>query len=180
MSGRSYMDDRTVVFGSLAYDLTRRAPDRDEYARPARQPDRQPEPAAAPAPRPQNREKNARHTAAALCLGCATAGILLVTALFGQMRLTALNDRAVAAEAQAETLRARQTMLRIQYEETFDLAQIEDYAVNELGMQRPRSDQICYVEADAPDKATVLAGSGAENAGERVFAFLDTIGACFH
>ena len=60
-------------------------------------------------------------------------------------------------------LQEQQTRLRIDYESAFNLTEIEDYAIHELGMQKPRSDQLYYISSsDAADTAVVLDQSAAE------------------
>ena len=56
----------------------------------------------------------------------------------------------------------QQTRLRIDYESAFNLTEIEDYAIHELGMQKPRSDQLYYISSDATDTAVVLDQNAAE------------------
>ena len=57
----------------------------------------------------------------------------------------------------------QQTRLRIDYESAFNLTEIEDYAIHELGMQKPRSDQLYYISSsDAADTAVVLDQTAAE------------------
>ena len=44
-----------------------------------------------------------------------------------------------------------------------NLTEIEDYAIHELGMQKPRSDQLYYISSsDATDTAVVLDQNAAE------------------
>ena len=66
-------------------------------------------------------------------------------------------------EDQYAELQEQQTRLRIDYESAFNLTEIEDYAIHELGMQKPRSDQLYYISSsDAADTAVVLDQSAAE------------------
>ena len=69
-------------------------------------------------------------------------------------------------------LEEQQAKLRIAYESAFNMAEIEDYAIHALGMQKPRADQIYYIDTSSPDKAVVFAGG--ENAGfvDRVSDYL--------
>ena len=46
--------------------------------------------------------------------------------------------------------------LTIKYESALNLAEVEDYAVNTLGMQRPSTDQIIYVNGSAQNRAEVV------------------------
>ena len=68
-----------------------------------------------------------------------------------------------ALEDQYAELQEQQTRLRIDYESAFNLTEIEDYAIHELGMQKPRSDQLYYISSsDAADTAVVLDQTAAE------------------
>lgn len=68
-----------------------------------------------------------------------------------------------ALEDQYTQLQEDQTRLRIDYESAFNLTEIEDYAIHELGMQKPRSDQLYYISSsDAADTAVVLDQNAAE------------------
>ena len=113
-------------------------------------------------------------------LAVSLAVLLLVASLMGQARLTELNDQTVLAAQEIGELRKEQTELRISYEETFDLAEIEAYATGALGMQRPRSDQIDYVTNTVPDQVTVLKGEKGLKLSECWNAVIDTLGVCFH
>ena len=72
-----------------------------------------------------------------------------------------------------------QAKLRIQYESAFNMSDIENYAIQSLGMQKPKADQIFYIDTSAPDKAVVIAS--AENTAfvDRVSDFLSGFGAFF-
>lgn len=159
---------RNAVFGGLAYGFGKEELTRDEYA---------PEPAVPAAARSRPRRRAGKDFLLALCAVLAAG--LLVAALFGRIRLTALNDEAVKTSTAIETLCTEQTKLLIRYEETFDLARVEEYAVDQLGMQRPRGDQIRYLDAQRPDRVTLFPENREQTLSERVFAFIDTIGACF-
>lgn len=153
------------VFGNLAYDLDALEPEAEEYA---------PEPAPV-RELPQAARRRSPAASAGLVLGAVFAGALLVAALLGRVRLTALNDQAVRLTERVQELEEEQALLRIQYEERFNLEEIEWVATEELGMQRPRSDQICYVSGQQPDQATVLA-EPEEGLLERIAG---AVGACF-
>lgn len=90
--------------------------------------------------------------------GFLLAAVLLVLVLLAQIRLTALSDSAAAAESSIRQLQTQQDKLRAEYATTFSLEEVEDYAVNVLGMQKPGAEQIVYLQdLDAQDRAVVLA-----------------------
>ena len=154
------------VFGNLAYDLDTLTPEAEEYA---------PEPAPV-RELPQAVRRRSPSVPAGLVIGAVFAGALLVAALLGRVHLTAMNDQAVELTEQVQALETEQAILRIRYEETFNLEEIERVATGELGMQPPRSDPICYVSGQLPDQATVLAAPEENGFLKRI---TDAVGACF-
>jgi len=90
-------------------------------------------------------------------LGYLFAAVLIVIALLAQVQLTRLSDQAGVLQSRLEELQLEETKLQIEYESAFNFTEIEKYAMSTLGMQKPRSDQIYYVNGSAPDRAVVLA-----------------------
>ena len=72
-------------------------------------------------------------------LGFAIAAVLLVISLVARVQLSQASAQVSALEDQYTQLQEQQTRLRIDYESAFNLTEIEDYAIHELGMQKPRS-----------------------------------------
>ena len=96
-------------------------------------------------------------------LGFAIAAVLLVISLVARVQLSQASAQVSALEDQYTQLQEDQTRLRIDYESAFNLTEIEDYAIHELGMQKPRSDQLYYISSsDATDTAVVLDQNAAE------------------
>ena len=89
-------------------------------------------------------------------LGYLAAGALLVIVLIAQISLNAISAQSAKLEAQLTALQTENTRLTLQYETTFNFTEIEDYAVNRLGMQAPAQGQIFYLQTDAPDKTLIL------------------------
>ena len=85
-----------------------------------------------------------------------------VVSLVARVQLSQASAEVSALEDQYTQLQEQQTRLRIDYESAFNLTEIEDYAIHELGMQKPRSDQIYYISSDATDTAVVLDQNAAE------------------
>ncbi|HHU23328.1 MAG TPA: hypothetical protein GXZ52_07965 [Clostridiales bacterium] len=166
------------VYGSLAYDFN------NPIFFPETTLD---EPVKAPAP-PKTREQTAVRTALrtkqALApfaiIGTACVAVLLVFSLMFRIQLTQVTDETVQLNQRFEELKAENAKLLIQYESAFNLTEIEEYAINDLGMQKPRSDQIYYVDSSAPDKAVVLQEE-TEDGGllDRLKDFLALIGEYF-
>ena len=93
----------------------------------------------------------------------AIAAVLIVISLVARLQLSQTSAEVSALEDQYAQLQEDQTRLRIDYESAFNLTEIEDYAIHELGMQKPRSDQLYYISSsDATDTAVVLDQNAAE------------------
>lgn len=70
-------------------------------------------------------------------LGFAIAAVLIVFSLVARVQLSQASAQVSALEDQYAELQEQQTRLRIDYESAFNLTEIEDYAIHELGMQKP-------------------------------------------
>ena len=106
-------------------------------------------------------------------MGVALAVLLLLAALFGRIRLTALNDQAVELTATIHQQRQLCARLLIDHERIYDLCRVEEYAREELGMQRPRGDQLQFLEPELDDRVTLYPESGSG------ISLLDSIASCF-
>jgi cell division protein FtsL len=166
------------VYGTLAYDLSGAAvyPDEAMYP-PARRK------IVIPAPpeikervTPRTAVKPRQSIAPLSIVGFICAAVLIVFCLMAKIQLTAVTDEAVRYEQQLTELEVAQNRLLIDYERAFNLTEIEEYASTQLGMQRPRDEQIYYIDSFVPDKAVIISGSG-EKGGltDRVFDFLSSI-----
>ena len=170
---------QNAVYGSLAYDFSNPAlyPELD-YSRPLDIP--------AP-PKTQERvvtravPRTKQRIAPTAILGFACAAVMLVFALMAQIQLTAVSDETAQLETKLAELETEQTRLLIDYESAFNLTEIEEYAIGTLGMQKPRSDQIYYIEGGAPDKAVILETAQTEEPGlfDRIGEFLSGLGEYF-
>ncbi len=144
----------TPVTGSLAYDIAQPEEEAYFYSLPRE--------AIANAPRideevvQKTRAVPRQAIAPAAVLGFALAAALLVVVIFAHVGMSAASENVLALEHQVEELQKRQDDLLIDYETAFNLTELEDYAINELGMQKPRSDQIYFINSTAEDKAVVL------------------------
>ena len=111
--------------------------------------------------------------------GAAVAAFLLVTAITAQASLFAISGESVKLEQTLSELETEQTRLRIAYESVFNLAEVEDYAVHTLGMQRPAADQIYYIDTAAPDKAVVIDAGKGDGVVDRASDYISDIGSYF-
>jgi len=159
---------QSAVMGSLAYDFDNPLLYREEFT------------AASPAARPraqervevQTRARTAARTrqsiAPASIFGMIVAAFLLVTAILAQAQVVAISSESVALQQELEVLESQQAKLLIAYESAFNMAEIEDYALHSLGMQKPQADQVYYIDTSAPDKAVVIAEQGSDSIVDRI------------
>ena len=167
-----------AVYGSLAYDFNNPELYREQYST-------APTPTARPDTRTQTRVRTRARTVARTrqsiaptsILGVMVAAFLFVTAIMAQATLVGLSSESVKLENELTALEEQQAKLRIAYESAFNMSDIEDYAVRSLGMQRPRADQIYYIDTAAPDKAVVVAGTQNGGLVDRVSDFISGFGA---
>ena len=169
---RRYYDD-----GSLAYEITQ--PVEEEYFYSV-DPDDLPEapeleaPLARPLPVPK------QSVAPGAIFGALVAAAMVVLLMMAQVRMSIANKDVLALENQVKALQAEQADLEISYETAFNLTELEDYAVNELGMQKPRSDQIYYVNGAAEDRTVILDANARQSSwADRVGDFLCRIAEYF-
>jgi len=169
-----------AVYGSLAYDFDNPELYTEEYSSPI---------PAAPKPRTQTKTqvrtrarvavKTKQGIAPLAIIGFFVAAFLFVTAITAQIMLFNVSSENVALSSQITQLEEEQTKLRIAYESAFNLAEIEDYAIGTLGMQKPSAYQIYYIDTSAPDKAVVVATDGNDSMADRVADFFSSIRAYF-
>ena len=74
------------------------------------------------------------------------SALLLVLSLLCGVRMARLNDRAAACRREAAELQTENERLRARCACSLSLEEIERYAVEKLGMQRLRGEQIIVVE----------------------------------
>ena len=136
------------VQGNLAYDFEYLP----SYEIPA------PEPVPEPAPRPKRKAaaRGRQALSPGAILGGAAAAVLTVFMLMAYIQLTAVSDEVVKLQRRVNTLREEETRLIITYESVVNLTEIEDYAINVLGMQQPRGDQVYYLSGAVPDTAVIV------------------------
>ncbi len=165
-----------AVFGSLAYDFNNPELYGEDYA--------VAEPVAAPRPRTRTQTRTQVHTRARAVVhtrqsiapmsivGMVAAAFLVVIAILAQAQIVGISSDSVALQNQLTELEEQQSKLRIAYESAFNMAEIEDYAIHTLGMQRPRADQIFYIDTSSPDKAVVVADGANDGFVDRVSDYL--------
>ena len=146
--------------GNAAYDLRSNAAEEYLYSAPVELPHA---PRTTEAVVPESVPTPKQAIAPLAVLGFAIAAVLIVISLVARVQLSQTSAEVSALEDQYAQLQEDQTRLRIDYESAFNLTEIEDYAIHELGMQKPRSDQLYYISSsDATDTAVVLDQNAAE------------------
>ena len=100
-----------------------------------------------PAP---DRQKHRGKTAAVLAVICALMAVLLIAgSILLRVKLTVENDNLNQLQDRLEQAQEENARLRIEYEGLFDLGELEEYAKDVLGMQKPDEEQIIKIEVDA-------------------------------
>jgi len=77
------------------------------------------------------------------------------------LNLTVINDEIAKLENKYTELRNENVLLQTEYESRYDLNEVEEYAVKNLGMIKLERSQVEYVEITSPD--SIRAVSPEEN-----------------
>ena len=90
-------------------------------------------------------------------IGAVCAAVLITMMLLAQIRLTDISNTAAGLEKQISQLEQERAKLTVEYETIFNLKDVEEQAVDILGMQEPEDSQIVYLSGVASaDKAVVV------------------------
>ena len=170
-----------VMPDSMAYDLSRPSQDTMRYstAAPQLQPKQKPQtrPQARPTPRPAFRVMSVAPTAVALFL---IALVIWTFSLQVRTQITQAQQEVYRLESELRAVEQVQDELEIEYESAFNFTKLEDYAVNTLGMQRPRDEQIYFLSHESEDHAVaVLERSRSNGLVDRLDDFLSELLAYF-
>ena len=162
-------------YGSLAYDFNNPELDREEYTTAQPKARRRTQTQT----RVRTRARTAVHTRQSIAplslVGMLAAAFLLVIAILAQAQMVGISSKSVTLRSELSQLEEEQAKLRIAYESAFNMAEIEDYAIHSLGMQKPRADQIFYIDTSSPDKAVVIAGGESVGFVDRVSDYLSGV-----
>ena len=74
------------------------------------------------------------------------SAVLLVLSLLCAVETASVNDRAAALEKENERLKTENQILQTRLDNSLSLEELETYALEELGMQRPAPGQIRTIE----------------------------------
>ena len=160
---------RSATFGSVAYDFDALQRGFDEAA--WEEPERDYRERTAPA-RPEKRERarvSLRVHSAALpvsvsafsVFGFLAAAFLMMFVILSYVQITELNDAKTQLRAQLSELDMEMEHLRVDYETTFNLNEIEEYATHTLGMVRLTESSTATVASGRADRGVVLSNEGA-------------------
>ena len=116
-----------------------------------------------PAEREEAAAKDRQGFSVLSLLGVGAAVVLLTMMLLAQIRLTDISDTAAKLESQISQLETERDKLTVEYESVFNLKEVEERAVNVLGMQEPDNEQIFYLTGVASaDRAVVVTKQDAD------------------
>lgn len=167
-----------TTYGNLAYDYERTAPFPGD--RPV---DRQVIIPGAPAVEDEVaaavRVRTKQAVAPMAIIGYICAAVLLIFTLMAKIQLTEITDQSAKLEEKISSLKVDQNRLLINYEKAFNTTEIETYATTQLGMQRARDDQVCYLDSAVPDKAVILEATDSDSLAARLKAALDSLAEYF-
>lgn len=154
MANRSEAYDLSLFESSVGYGQVRENPQRKERPRendrrnivelPARQ-----------------LQKNARAQRHPLKLMAATAcfAVILATVIsvvYSQVQLTELTEEINTTTSQLSEAKSQEIQLNMQVSKKMNGSQVENYAVNELGMSKIAGTQVSYVNVAQKDQGTVV------------------------
>ena len=91
-----------------------------------------------------------------IILSSVLAVIILAASVAARIELTKANDKNAELKQTLAELSEENTRLKIEYESSINLPELEDYAKNVLGMQKPESEKIIEINVETRDKAIIL------------------------
>ena len=92
----------------------------------------------------------------------AVSMFLVISLISEYTKLVSLSESTVSLREELSTLREENTILKTRYESEIDLREIEEYAINELGMVMPSADRVVYIDLSEPDKIVLGSSEGTE------------------
>lgn len=107
-------------------------------------------------------------------VGVLVVAALMITVLMGYIRLAQISGETSRVRASIAQLEERQEILEINYETTFNMEEIESYAVNILGMSRGL-DEMYTGGVILADRAQILAEDETAGLGARIIGFLKSL-----
>ncbi len=88
--------------------------------------------------------------------GCIAVAVLVVFLLLGYVELTELSADKQVLEKEISELTQQNDRLKVTYEQTFNMSEVERYAINVLGMTKLSEKETSVIRLDKADKAEIL------------------------
>ncbi len=125
-------------------------------------------------------EKNAkpkRHPlrAAATVVSFAIFAAIAVGMVYSQEQLAMLTEQINAANQTLAESQSLEVQLNMQAFQAMNGAQVEDYALNQLGMTKIASGQVMYVNAAQKDRGTVVQSADDDSALDKLLAAIRSL-----
>ena len=120
----------------------------------------------------ETRKKLRRNTTAIVkcMLAILLVGGVSAAALVSEVQLAEINEEISATKNDLEEAQSLEVQLTMQAAQKMTDAQVEQYAVEELGMGKLSSSQVVYLHVTQQDKGTVVQETGGGSWLERVWA----------
>ena len=98
-------------------------------------------------------------------LGFGAFVVMMIFVLLASVQLTQIVDETSHLESRIRQLSDQEARLKIEYESTFNLTEIEEYATKKLGMVRKSSENIVLLETANVDRAVIIEPENSGDAG---------------
>lgn len=101
------------------------------------------------------------------------AAVILVASLLIQVKLTEAADENAKLRQNLDEITEENTRLTARFENSIDLAELEEYAKTVLGMQMPGSERIIQIDVPVQDKAVILSNTVKTDADKLVGSIME-------
>lgn len=101
------------------------------------------------------------------------AAVILVASLLIQVKLTEAADENAKLRQNLDEITEENTRLAARFENSIDLAELEEYAKTVLGMQMPGSERIIQIDVPVQDKAVILSNTVKTDADKLVGSIME-------
>lgn len=135
-----------MVYGNVAYDLD---------SIPKSQKSTEPEKRKRVKTRTYGVVKQNRGIPIFAIVGFALFSVMMIFVLLARLQLTQITDEAAHLETRIQELSEAEARIKVDYESTFNLTEIEEYATKQLGMVRS-SDNVNFFQTTSVDRAEIL------------------------
>lgn len=151
-----------ATYGSLAYDLDALAREKqlDEAGKLPQKKVRPAQPEVQPVQRRQSAARAAVRPSPVLLLGTVLVVGMVIALMLCYVKLTGISDNVSSIKREISALEEQHIALLTEYERTFDLAAVKA-AAEAVGMSKPSSGQIQYIDLSGADSVEVYAAGGA-------------------